>query len=191
MKCYQCNRIIEDYELICPHCGFLHDPDVKREEHKPSENIIYNRDDYHVKGKRGIFAILSLYKNTFNFLGVADRGEYWTQLSFITVLYIIGLDTHNKMSPMLPPASDFTRSLYYFSAVMMIISIIPIIAATVRRLHDAGKTGMWYFINFIPLIGGFVLLFLLLMPYERNQYNRDFEKSVAHKDINDHVNYDI
>ncbi len=39
--------------------------------------------------------------------------------------------------------------------------ITPGIAVTIRRLHDVGKSGWWYFILLIPLLGGIWLLVLL------------------------------
>ena len=35
-----------------------------------------------------------------------------------------------------------------------VISIPAMISVTVRRLHDIGYNGAWFFISFIPLIGG-------------------------------------
>jgi uncharacterized membrane protein YhaH (DUF805 family) len=37
---------------------------------------------------------------------------------------------------------------------------IPGLAVAVRRLHDVGKSGWWYFIALIPIIGGIWLLIL-------------------------------
>ncbi len=37
-------------------------------------------------------------------------------------------------------------------------TFIPGIAVQVRRLHDVGKSGWWYFIALIPLAGAIVLL---------------------------------
>ena len=39
--------------------------------------------------------------------------------------------------------------------------IIPSLAVTVRRLHDAGHSGWWYFISLIPFVGGIILLVML------------------------------
>jgi uncharacterized membrane protein YhaH (DUF805 family) len=33
----------------------------------------------------------------------------------------------------------------------------------VRRLHDSDRSGFWYFIAFVPFIGGIWLLILLCM----------------------------
>jgi uncharacterized membrane protein YhaH (DUF805 family) len=50
--------------------------------------------------------------------------------------------------------------LYYLYAIAI---VIPSLAVTVRRLHDIDKSGFWYFINFVPLIGGIWLLILTCM----------------------------
>lgn len=197
MKCHQCNKIIEDYEKICPHCGYFHDPEMKdfyEEEAKKkisSSEVVCNRDDYHEKGKRGIHAIKSLYTKTFNFLGVSDRGEFWTQLVFVWLFAFIFLSYENKLSNSLSQLSNFDKSMIIISGLMIVITFIPIISATVRRLHDAGYSGMWYFINLIPLVGGFVLIVLLAMPYQRNRYNDWLEKKNVDESPGNQVNYDI
>jgi uncharacterized membrane protein YhaH (DUF805 family) len=33
----------------------------------------------------------------------------------------------------------------------------------VRRLHDTGRSGWWFFIAFVPIAGGIILLVLLLL----------------------------
>jgi uncharacterized membrane protein YhaH (DUF805 family) len=39
---------------------------------------------------------------------------------------------------------------------------IPNLAVIVRRLHDQDKSGWWFFISFVPIIGGIWLLILYL-----------------------------
>ena len=53
--------------------------------------------------------------------------------------------------------------------------LIPGIAAVVRRFHDIGKSGWWYFIAFVPCIGIFPLLYFLVKPGDvgENQYGPD------------------
>ncbi len=36
--------------------------------------------------------------------------------------------------------------------------LVPNLAISVRRLHDIGKSGWWYLISLIPLVGGIILL---------------------------------
>jgi uncharacterized membrane protein YhaH (DUF805 family) len=60
-------------------------------------------------------------------------------------------------------------------AIYFVVSIIPSIAVTVRRLHDTNKSGWWYFINFVPFIGP-IWLFILMVQEGNvgdNQYGTD------------------
>ncbi len=58
--------------------------------------------------------------------------------------------------------------MYIFTLAIL----IPNIAITVRRLHDIGKSGWWYFIGFIPLIGWLVMIYFLVQKSQPgdNQY---------------------
>lgn len=57
-------------------------------------------------------------------------------------------------------------------AMGMIALAIPTITVSVRRLHDTGRSGWWYMINFLPYIGGIVLLVFLFLPSDpdENEY---------------------
>ena len=88
--------------------------------------------------------------NYANFNGRARRKEYWMFVLF-NILFVIAtfiVDYILGTSPLL--------YVIYILAV-----IIPSIAVTVRRLHDIGKSGWWYFICLVPIIGGIWLLVLL------------------------------
>ena len=51
------------------------------------------------------------------------------------------------------------------AGIWALATIIPQIAVSVRRLHDSNRSGFWYFLVLVPLIGPIVLLiFLLLEP---------------------------
>ena len=40
---------------------------------------------------------------------------------------------------------------------MFLATVLPSISVCVRRLHDTDRTGWWWWINLIPLIGQIVL----------------------------------
>jgi uncharacterized membrane protein YhaH (DUF805 family) len=58
-------------------------------------------------------------------------------------------------------------------------SFIPGLAVAVRRLHDVGKSGWFYFIALIPLIGAIWLLVLFFTEGHKgeNQYGSDPKSS--------------
>jgi uncharacterized membrane protein YhaH (DUF805 family) len=43
-------------------------------------------------------------------------------------------------------------------------TVIPALALSWRRLHDSDRSGAWFFIIFVPLIGAIVLLIFTLLP---------------------------
>ncbi|MDE6135963.1 MAG: DUF805 domain-containing protein [Muribaculaceae bacterium] len=65
-----------------------------------------------------------------DFNGRASRAEFWW---FFLFTFIIGLI----------PVVNF----------LSILLIVPYLAVSWRRMHDIGKGGGWWFINFIPLVG--------------------------------------
>lgn len=52
---------------------------------------------------------------------------------------------------------------------------IPAIAVMVRRLHDVGKSGWWWLINLIPLVGA--IWFLVLMCTDSNSGDNKYGPS--------------
>lgn len=43
-------------------------------------------------------------------------------------------------------------------------SVVPMLSVTVRRLHDSGRPGTYYFMSFVPLAGPVLLLIALCAP---------------------------
>lgn len=59
--------------------------------------------------------------------------------------------------------------------------LIPSVAVTVRRLHDTGRSGWWFLIGFIPLLGGLILLYFAISDSQpgTNQYGPNPKESGA------------
>ena len=92
-------------------------------------------------------AIKSFFGNYANFKGRARRSEYWFSALFLglTILAAALLD-----------ALLGTFGVLYLLWILAIV--VPSLAVTVRRLHDIDRSGAWYFINFVPLVGPIILL---------------------------------
>ena len=54
-----------------------------------------------------------------------------------------------------------TGLIFVCTLVGALAFAVPFAAAAVRRLHDAGLSGWWFFIQFVPIVGGVWLLVLL------------------------------
>lgn len=118
------------------------------------------------------YAVQAVTKNFANFNGRARRKEYWgTMLVYIIVAVILSM--------LMNITFWISEYLSYFfvlvASIFYLATIVPIIALTVRRLHDIDKSGWWYWISLVPLIGGIWLLILLCTEGTRgdNRFGAD------------------
>jgi uncharacterized membrane protein YhaH (DUF805 family) len=101
------------------------------------------------------------------FSGRARRKEYWFFLLFNTIFAIIAFILDNVLGIAIGGLGY--GPIYIMLAFAM---FLPGLAVLVRRLHDAGKSGWFFFIMFIPIVGAIWILVLMCrdsMPGE-NQY---------------------
>ncbi|MBM3273396.1 DUF805 domain-containing protein [Candidatus Kaiserbacteria bacterium] len=85
-------------------------------------------------------------KNYATFNGRAQRKEYWMFGLFNALIYTIFFAADRAMG------TEFMEILY------VLVLFIPSLAVTVRRLHDIDKSGWWYLIILVPIIGMIVLI---------------------------------
>ncbi|MCA0956273.1 DUF805 domain-containing protein [Mameliella sediminis] len=95
-------------------------------------------------------AIKLFFSNYINFEGRSNRGEYWWAA---LGLLLIGLVTG---------VIDAMIGMPIVNPLFSLITLIPGIAIGVRRLHDIDKSGWWYLIILVPLIGILVLLYFFV-----------------------------
>ena len=95
-------------------------------------------------------AITSCFSKYATFSGRANRSEYWYWVLFAFIMGII-------------PVVNW---IAFFAL------LIPGLAVLVRRLHDTGRSGWWYFIGLIPIVGFIWLLVILCQPSQEgdNEY---------------------
>ena len=93
-------------------------------------------------------AVAICLQRYFQISGRAPRSEYWYFVLF-TVLVSIA-------TSMLDIAA-FGREVTVFGLINLFF-VIPSITVLVRRLHDIDRSGWWWFIILIPLIGFVILL---------------------------------
>tara|TARA_R110000751_G_scaffold120241_3_gene220870 strand:+ start:2116 stop:2526 length:411 start_codon:yes stop_codon:yes gene_type:complete len=108
--------------------------------------------------------------NYANFNGRARREEYWMFVLF-NLIFIIAIAMVSGVLAGLFDAPAF-MGLYMIYALGV---LIPSLAVAVRRLHDVGKSGWFYLIGLIPIIGSIWLIVLFVTEGERgtNQYGPD------------------
>lgn len=104
---------------------------------------------------------VQVLKSWKDFSGRARRREYWMFILFLVIFSIVA-----------SIIDAILGTVCLFSGILCLVAIVPSIAVAVRRMHDIGKSGYWYFINFIPVIGGLWFLYLTIQEgqAETNQY---------------------
>lgn len=101
--------------------------------------------------------------NYFNFKGRARRKEYWMftliNNAIIVSLYLATLYFSDIYS------RDFNAIgfvLTVFFVIYIIVTFIPSLSVTVRRLHDTGRSGWWLLALLIPFGGIIIFVFSCL-----------------------------
>jgi uncharacterized membrane protein YhaH (DUF805 family) len=111
-----------------------------------------------------------MFENYANFNGRARRSEYWyfALVYFILIILAIVLDGALGL--------NFAPLPYgYIYMLVALAHFLPSLAVGVRRLHDVGKSGWFYFIALVPIIGAIWLLVLFCTEGNQgeNQYGAD------------------
>ena len=83
------------------------------------------------------------------FDGRSCRAEYWWFALFQALGYAVFLIIDTQILNATTPT---------LAAIFTVLLILPTLAVSVRRLHDINRSGWWYLVILIPLIGGIVLL---------------------------------
>ena len=97
-------------------------------------------------------AVKSGFRNYANFSGRARRSEYWywvlfTVLGTLVLSFIGGMIFHTE-----------DGGVNILQSIFSLATLVPGLSISWRRLHDIGKSGGWYFLGLIPLIGGIILI---------------------------------
>jgi len=103
------------------------------------------------------------------FSGRASRSEFWWWLlAFAVVSIVLGL-VNKAIVP--APASGDTATVRAYSLQTSILQLIWALlnfvgaaALTVRRLHDIGLSGGWWFVQLVPGIGSIAMIVLVALP---------------------------
>ena len=118
-------------------------------------------------------AVKSGFANYANFTGRSSRSAYWW---FALFIFVVELIPYIGLLSATPARGEDVSGTYVFWAVLVGVIwlglILPYLSVTVRRLHDTGRSGWWYFISFVPCIGFIWLIILLVTPSTpgQNQY---------------------
>ena len=108
-------------------------------------------------------AIRSCYSNYATFSGRAPRSEYWFFTLYHSLIVLVCM-------------AGFPFGLgYSLLALSFLANFLPSLSVLVRRLHDTGRSGWWYWIVLVPLVGPILVLVWLCTrgTFGGNGYGHD------------------
>tara|TARA_B100001564_G_scaffold158766_1_gene133390 strand:+ start:137 stop:529 length:393 start_codon:yes stop_codon:yes gene_type:complete len=114
-----------------------------------------------------------LKENYVNFSGRARRKEFWMFQLFLIIITTICISLDNILGTVV--AMDFGPFglivlpfgwLYFLCGIF---HFLPSLSLVVRRLHDVGKSGWWYLIGLITIIGVVILIVFFCSEGDKNE----------------------
>ena len=162
IHCTKCGTPAPEGQAFCENCG--------EPLNQPGRSSVYCEELVQpVRKVTFVEAVKNFFKNYANFSGRATRSEFWYVWLFNVVVNLAcGLLAEMGVG--------------IFSVIFPLAVLIPNLALDWRRLHDIGKSGGWWFILFVPLVGWiFYLVWMCTGSKEDNQYGP--RKTEANRDI--------
>ena len=113
---------------------------------------------------------LKCWKQYADFSGRARRKEYWI---FSLINYIIIFFLYILQIVMIESTLWLIFPIIFFLYAVAVF--LPGLEVNIRRLHDIGKSGWWYLIYLIPIIGAIWLTVLMCLDSEpgENQWGEN------------------
>ncbi len=122
-----------------------------------------------------IESIKSCFSKYVTFKGRAARSEFWFFALFVflgglvlQVFMYMSFDTDAMMAAAqngtFEPGMSFAFPIVpmILIVVFLLVTFLPNLSVMVRRLHDTNRSGWWYWIALIPVIGIFILLYFFV-----------------------------
>jgi uncharacterized membrane protein YhaH (DUF805 family) len=116
------------------------------------------------------------WRQAFNFRGRATRREYWMFLPLLYGAWVLAIFAVALVVGF-SGADDgaFDAIVLTFTFATMALATVLLLSASIRRLHDHGKSGWLFLLTLIPLVGWIFYLIMMLTPgtVGENEYGSD------------------
>ncbi len=97
------------------------------------------------------------------FKGRSTRSEYW----YFTLFNILAVGVFGLIDQLMG-TFNFDAGYGPLSAIYTLAMILPGLGVSIRRLHDTGRSGWWFMITIIPVIGLLVFWYFALLDSDPN-----------------------
>lgn len=164
IKCNHCGYLMDDTATMCPKCGST----VERTQTPPNQppyqqtpppgqtgqqSYTTAPNGRRVRNLEMLEACKMFWMKYATFEGRSRRAEFWW--SYLMV---------------------FVANIFLgWTFIVPLACIIPMIAVSVRRLHDIGKSGWYYLLSLVPIVGTIVLIIWFCQEGKigSNEYGED------------------
>ena len=119
---------------------------------------------------------LKVLRNYAVFRGRARRKEFWYSFLFTSVVLFL-----LSMVDQLRGTFDREAGIGLLGMVFLLVTFVPLMAVTVRRLHDTNRSGWWVLIGCLPFVGQITILIVLALDSTpgQNRYGVDPKQPTA------------
>jgi len=137
-----------------------------------------------------INAYKKFWHNYTNFSGKSSRSDYWFAYLMNFIIYLIAIiilgfylsisglhgyynevSSANGVNFSFEASGIFIPVMFWIIFIFSLAIILPSLAISIRRLHDAGFHWAFIFLNLIPTIGSIVLLIFHCLPSNDSSEN--------------------
>lgn len=196
--CTHCGVLKGDGDRYCPNCGAMPDPravicvqcgvSLRQIAVGGRNGAASDRANANVYGF--VEAIKRCFSKYADFSGRACRAEYWYWVLLnvivgtviMTGTFIIAEACHTSyVTAYGYYYSDYEKYIgagVILSSIYGLATLLPTLAVFTRRMHDTGRSGLWFLLSCIPFVN-FVTSILLLVwccedsQPEANRYGRN------------------
>ena len=153
--CKECKQVFPATTIKDGLCESCHtEENIK----KYNTNDIKRTIQENAKNENFIGLYLKALKQYTVIDGRSSRSEYW----YFMLVFMLGIFILTIIDLMIGTYADEV-GLGILGGVFTLVNLIPSITIAIRRLHDINKSGWWYFINIIPLIGPLVFFYFTII----------------------------
>lgn len=117
-----------------------------------------------------------MWKRGLDFKGRSSRGDFW-KAYFMNLLVLVGpyfLVTMTLLTGFGSKTFEMEGAFHFMGVILStysLFTLVPLLALSIRRLHDANFSAWLFLVNIIPGIGNIVFFILLVLgSKEPNKY---------------------
>ena len=178
--CDACRHYCDEAAMFCPTCG-QYTVATEVERIAPEGDVIYPLSHYQLS-----------YKDTFLYVmgtkfmdtdGRASRREFFQFLLLWNIAIVGLLAVFYGLTAIFHTGPYLIGLAGLIVAILSLVSLMPLIALSVRRLHDTGKSSATLLLFLIPFVGPLIVLGLLCLKGQSqdNQYGSALQHLVIDK----------